>query len=558
MDARWDDALAREFCARYAQRDPDLAQRIYSARLLAAHEHLGAPGMASSAVQLAAAEAALLWISPRGADLASLEPEQLAAFDLGALRARGLEPAATHPNPDAVLHAAVPARFSDLTQPAAVLALACQPDAELRVRALLGARVGWIGWADSPRAAARAVAEACEKYPELEGIVLRGRGLLTFGDSARESVEGALGIAARAEALVQERLGGGRWLDARPVVAMREAGEIAHVLRGALAAPTGALDRPFVHVVLDFRSSDDVAHFASAPLTPLLAAAPPPSLAHARPSGSSLLFVPAPPYADAHKLRGVLRREVEASRLAWIAAVERVGAGDAAEIGPLDPTPRAVLLPGIGLFGVGETRARARAAAAAAEHAIRVKLRAATLGHYEGLSEAAALQAAFAGRSAGEPPPLCGQIALVAGATARGAELARALRAAGAELLLVDRDPAGFAPDLAGEERVSADPADALDVRDALRAAAERLGGLDVLALDVDVLGPAAGELVDQALGLLAAQGTGGSVLLAASAADVTELCQRAALQGAAAHVRVRIAAPGAPIADLVSGSGGG
>lgn len=499
---------------------------------------------------------AALLVSRDGAALHALEPEDLCALDLRAVRAlfacaaedslasalrrAQLDPDAPAAALDAPLHAALLAPVVVQTYPSALLALACQPDAEARVRALLGAGVGWISWTASVLEAARAAARACEKHPELEAVLVQGRGLLCFGRDAGEALERVRRIAGRADEVVRERMEGGRLLDARPVVAMRDAGEVAHVLRGALAAPTGELDRPFVHVVLDFRASDEIAHFASAPITPLLAAAMPPSEAHARLAGGSWLFVASPPYADLRKLRDVLRSEVEAYRRAWIASLERCRDGASAdEIGPLDPTPRAVLLPGLGLFGVGATRAQAQAAASAAEHAIRVKIRAATLGQYEGLETCGALLAGPPGPM-GPHRALAGQVALVAGTGARGAAVSRALLADGAEVLLVEprAEPGPRDAEPSGIERLEADLADALDARDVLRAAVERLGGIDVLVLDVDALSfDACASLVEQAVAALSIQGTGGAIVLIARDADVTHLCRAAARNGAPANV---------------------
>jgi rhamnose utilization protein RhaD (predicted bifunctional aldolase and dehydrogenase) len=532
MNARWDDAEVREFCSQHADLEPGVALRRYSARLLAAQSDLGAPGMFRASFK--PTRDSLLLLGCEG----ELDPD--------------LEP-------DAVFHAAVPAPVVDQIYPSALLALACQPDAELRVRALFGARVGWVAWNPSVDVMARDAADLCEKHPELEAIVLQGRGLLSFGADARESFERALRIADRAEALVQERMSGGRILDARPVVAMREAGEVAHVLRGALAAATGDLDRPFVHVLLDFRSSDEIAHFASAPITPLLAAAPPPTEAHARLLGCSALFVASPPYADLGKLREALRREVEAFRRAWSAGFERAAASrpDAPEVGPLAPTPRVVLLPGLGLFGVGATRDQARAAAAAAEHAIRVKIRSVALGQYTGMAEDAALLAASDARSGDE---LSGRAALVAGAGPAGAAVVRALARSGAEVLLVDGDPERLEEcvrGLPGLERLVGRFDDPLDVRDALRAATERFGGIDLLVLDADALAAAAEDAIEQTLALLAAQGTGGGIALVASA-DVTELCRRAGSEAAGANVRVEAIAPdaAAQVGRILAGRG--
>jgi len=537
MNARWDDAEVRAFCSRHADLDPELALRHYSASLLAGQPDLGAPAMLRASLKPTADS--LLLLDGGGATVA---PEA---------------------EPDAVFHAAVPARFVDQTYPSAVLALACQPDAELRVRSVLGAQVGWVGWQASIDATARDIADLCEKHPELEAIALQGRGLLSFGNSARESFERTLRSADRAEALVQERLAGGRILDARPVVAMRDVGEVAHVLRGALAVATGDLDQPFVHVILAFRSSDEIAHFASAPLTPLLAAAPPPTEAHARLVGCSSLFVPAPPYADLTKLREVLRREVEGFRRAWSTGFERALAGrsEPGEIGPLAPTPHAVLLPGLGLFGVGETRERASARAAAAEHAIRVKIRAVALGQYAGMPENAALLAGSSARFIARAP-LTGRVALIAGADDLGAALARALDADGAEILLIDGDAqrlSDCAPELTRLERLAAPLDDPLDFRDALRSAAELFGGVDLLALPAEALGSAADEAIDQALALLEAQGTDGAIALVGAGQGVTDLCQRAAARATRANVRIEaVARDAASLAGSLRASRGG
>jgi rhamnose utilization protein RhaD (predicted bifunctional aldolase and dehydrogenase) len=530
----WDESEVAELCSRHPELDPDRVRRAWSAGLLAAQPDLGAAGMCSASLKCVG-EGGLELLMPGAGE--APEPERFRA-DSG--------------HPDAALHRAVPARFVDQTYPSAVVALACQPDAELRVRALLGARVGWLARHESLPAAARALADLCDKHPELEGVVLQGRGLLSFGDDARESFERALLTANRAEAAVQERMEGGRILDARPVVAMRDACEVAHVLRGALAAPTGELDRPFVHVLLEYRSSDEIAHFASAPITPLLAAAMPPTDAHARLTGGSTLFVASPPYADLRRFGELLRREIEAYRRAWIASAERcVSDLDLALVGPLDPTPRAVLLPGLGLFGVGRNRAEARASADAAAHAIRVKIRSVALGQYEGLPERAALQASGSRLPLAERA-LAGNAALVVGATDCGAALVRALSGAGAEILLADRDAEALEARAAelGVEHAIADATDALDVRDALRSATERFGGLDVFAVDADSLAGNAGEIVAQAIAFLAAQGTGGAIALVARDSDVTELCRNAAREAAPARVYVNavVLGPAEPV----------
>ena len=110
----------------------------------------------------------------------------------------------------------------------------------------------------------------------------------------------------------------------------------------------------------------------------------------------------------------------------------------------LDPLPRVVLVPGLGLFGLGPTKKDAVIAADIAEAWIEGVGDAEAIGKFESISEADMFdceywpleQAKLGTRIA---PPLQGQIAAVTGAAgAIGAATAKAFAAAGAEVALLD------------------------------------------------------------------------------------------------------------------------
>src|SRR5262249_55873922 len=155
---------------------------------------------------------------------------------------------------------------------------------------------------------------------------------------------------------------------ARPVVAMREWNEIAHVVRGALASATGDPDRPWRRFVLEHRSSDEILHFAAAAQGPALAAAPPITPDHVIRTKGPYLLVERPPYASYDSLGAKLREDVDASRRRYAEYFQRCCAARGVTRVMLDPTPRVVLLPGIGLVAAAESRAAARIAADIAEH----------------------------------------------------------------------------------------------------------------------------------------------------------------------------------------------
>jgi NAD(P)-dependent dehydrogenase (short-subunit alcohol dehydrogenase family) len=394
-------------------------------------------------------------------------------------------------------------------------------------------------------ALSRLAAEIYEKSPDVEGLVLEKHGLVSFGEDARTSYERHIALVDRAESFLLEKLEGRRMLDARPVVATSEPGDVAPLVRGALAEPTGDPDRPHRRFVLEHRTSDEILHFAAADLAPELAAAPPITPDHVIRTKGRWLLVRQPAYREPEALRAQLDAEVAAFRDSYRAYFARHAQGRVPAPKPLDPTPRVVVLPGIGLFAAGETRRAARIAADIAEHAIRTKIGAATIGRYEGISERDlfemeywSLEQAKLGKRA--PAPLAGQVALVTGgAGAIGEGVARRILAAGGAVVLVDLDGERLeavaarldSPDC---ELVEADVTSENEMRRAFREAAAAFGGVDVVVANAGVA--AAGALEElpadaferatavnlrgafltlrEGLRSLRRQGTGGNVVL--------------------------------------------
>ncbi len=429
------------------------------------------------------------------------------------------------------------------TTPAGILALSLQPDAEARLREILGPAVGWLSYTAPGTDLRRALDELAEKDAATEAVVVQWVGLLVLGDSDDACAARSADLAARASAALEEELGGRRMLDARPVVAMRDVDEVAHLLRGALAVPTGRLEDPYHHWVLEYRSSEEIAHYASAEIASALVEAGPVVVDHA-PLLRGTLLVQAPPYASLDALASRLREEVETRRRAYLAYADRC---PGAELGPLDPTPRVVLLPGLGVFGVGTTRAQARRVADLAELNIRAQIQAIGLGGFAPPPEEVRAPVELAGATPVEPAgALAGQALLLAGA-ARSAAAAGELAAAGAAVLATDADPGSLAPLVGTEvETFECELIDDLDARDAVRRATTLFGGLDAAVLDAEVLGhDAVRDLLDEALHLLGGQGTGGTLLVVGGDAAVAALCERAARDAADARVRV-CHAPGA------------
>jgi NAD(P)-dependent dehydrogenase (short-subunit alcohol dehydrogenase family) len=200
----------------------------------------------------------------------------------------------------------------------------------------------------------------------------------------------------------------------------------------------------------------------------------------------------------------LLGRDVAGYAAAYRAYVERHRhrLGSRALV-PVDPAPRVVIDPELGVLAAGRTAREAAATAEIAEHTIWVIERAAELGGYASASEPDVFDVEYweleQAKLARQPPPrpLAGRAALVTGAASGiGRACARALLAEGAAVVGVDVSEA--IDDVAGSDGDPAYAAVRGDVTDpdvvaALVArAVGDFGGLDVLVINAGVFPPSA------------------------------------------------------------------
>ncbi|HEX4353717.1 MAG TPA: SDR family oxidoreductase, partial [Polyangiales bacterium] len=182
-----------------------------------------------------------------------------------------------------------------------------------------------------------------------------------------------------------------------------------------------------------------------------------------------------------------IEQQLNEYRGAYQSYVARQAARKGIEVKALDPDPRILLVPDLGLIALGENAKAASIAADIYEHTIQVIRSAEVIGHYEALPEDDifdmeywSLEQAKLGKAAKRP--LEGRIVYVSGAAhGIGAAVARCFADAGATLYLVDRD-AERLPPLAAALKATHELLDVGDER-ALRASVEhcvqRFGGLD-------------------------------------------------------------------------------
>jgi rhamnose utilization protein RhaD (predicted bifunctional aldolase and dehydrogenase)/NAD(P)-dependent dehydrogenase (short-subunit alcohol dehydrogenase family) len=511
MQSAWIDRDAEAAVTRYANLGRDLALRVYTTRLLGQDPRLVLHGGGNTSVKTRLTDlngdaVDVLCVKGSGWDMGSIEPAGLPAVRLAPLlklraretlsdeemvrlqRANLIDPAAPNPSVEALLHAFIPHKFVDHTHSTAVLALTDQPDGEALCREVYGARVGYVPYLMPGFGLAKAAAQVFDADPSVEGLILVKHGIFSFGADARQAYERMIELVTLAEqrlAKNRKPLSGAK-LPARPA----KGADVAPIVRGACSVPDGKTDGAWKRFILEFRGSDAVMNFVNGAEVARYGQAGVVTPDHNIRIKNRPLVVAAPGDGDLagfrQQARGAVAAYGERYRTYFTDNNARVGGIKTM----LDPMPRVVLVPGVGLFGLGRSKKDAKVAADLAEAAIATITDAEAVGRFEPLPEPDlfdveywSLEQAKLGNA--KELPLAGQVAVITGAAgAIGSATAKAFAAAGAEVALLDVDEAAVktkARAIGGAAQgIRCDVTDAASVRDAFAQVAAAFGGVDI------------------------------------------------------------------------------
>jgi len=494
MRSLWDDEEAERY---RAERGGELGLRVYTSRLLGRERALVLHGGGNTSVKirerdLFGDEQDILYVKGSGWDLEHIEPAGFSPVRLAPLRRLvGLtslsdpemvnqlrshltRASAPTPSVEALLHAALPHRYVDHTHADAVLTLTNTPEGEARVREVYGDDVVVVPYIMPGFDLARACAArfAAEAHAGTVGMVLMCHGVFSFGEDARESYEHMIELVSRAERHLESR---GAWaLDTAPV---REP-------EGAQATAIAALRRRVSQaagspmVLATHRDERTAAFLARDDLAVITQQGP-----------------VTPDHIIRTKRVPLVGRDVEGYAEDYRRHFETQQRRTGRALTMLDPAPRVILDPALGLYTAGRSAGEATIVQDIYRHSMDVMERAARLGGYRALSPEHLFDVEYWDleqaklRRAGAPPAFAGEVALVTGAASGiGRTCVEALLARGAAVVGVDRDAAVAALHRRPEFRgVVADVARREQLTDTLEAAASAFGGLDMLVLNAGV-----------------------------------------------------------------------
>lgn len=474
--SRWDDQEAARFPGA-------LGSRIYTSRLLGQDPTLVLHGGGNTSVKVEEQGRRVLYVKGSGADLSRVDEGAFVPVDLdrvlpllerevldneemlAQLKDAVLSPGAPAPSIETLLHGALPFPYVEHTHADSILAVANVAAADRVLKEVYGDLAPVVPYRHSGFELAKACAEVFRRQatPRTIGLILQFHGAVAFGPSARESYENMIALAARAEDYLAAH---GAW-----------------DLPEAAAPP---LDREAVA-----RLRRDISRAAGFPLI-LKLVREPVAMAFARRADLETVSQQGPPtpqHAIFTRRLPLLGRDGASYTRAYAEYLTRYLGAEQART--LDPSPRVVLDPELGLAALGVD---ARYAAVAAEvylHDIAIITRASAHDAYRTAPPQfiAWAELAYGGfeqrlrREAAGERPLLGQVALVTpGADRHDPGLVPRLLALGAAVVRVvasasdcrgGGDPALLEAPLGG--------AAAEDREQVVEATVLAFGGLDLL-----------------------------------------------------------------------------
>ena len=503
----WSDSEAQKFVKKFAgnSNNADIALRVYTSRLLGREPKLVLHGGGNTSVKttmpdILGKETEVLCVKGSGWDLADIEPQGLPAVRLSKIKKLAslnalsdtdmvniqrlslLDASAPNPSVETLLHAFLPHKFVDHTHSNAILALTDQTNGDKVCQEVFGNRMGYVPYIMPGFALAKKAKEVFEANTKVDGLILFKHGIFTFADTAKDSYDLMIEMATMAEVAISKRK---RVSFPTTTVAepLADVSKIAPILRGMCSSVDNS------PMLLNFRTSAKILEYVNGDELVRYSQKGTVTPDHVIHTKSKPLIVPMP-------LKNDLIAFIKNSEIALTKYQkeyetyfehnnERVGYTKE----KLDSTPRVILVPGLGLFGLGCSKEAASIAADLAEANIDVILDAERMGTYETIQETDIFDVEYweleqAKLSNFVEKPLARKIvAITGGGSGIGAATAKLFASNDATVAVIDisQTLANKIARSIGGIGIGCDVTNAQALDLAFDEIAEKLGGLDIL-----------------------------------------------------------------------------
>lgn len=346
-------------------------------------------------------EIEVMWVKGSGSDLATME-----AANFTGLRLDDIAPLidredmsdeemtsylqhcmidAKHPKSsiETLLHVFLPFKHVDHTHPDAIISICCADNGREIADEIFGDRYVWVPYIRPGFKLSKMIAEAVKGNPNAELVLMEKHGLVTWGETSKESYHKTIQIINEAESYIESKIdqnksfGGAQVHNFEQNKKVEILTEILPLIRGLVSEDEQAiLSFNDEKVITDFVNSKEAKSLSQ------VGAACPDHLVHTK---RTPLFIDwSVNENNLEELKNKLADGIKTYREAYRAYFDRnKNEGDHL----LNASPRVILIPGVGMITTGKNLAMAEGSAGLYERAISVMRGSTALGNFTSLTE---------------------------------------------------------------------------------------------------------------------------------------------------------------------------
>lgn len=344
----------------------------------------------------------VMWVKGSGSDLATMtgknftglkmedirplmERDDMSDEDMVAYLAHCMIDA-NHPRSsiETLLHAFLPYKHVDHTHPDAIISIACADNGQDIAKEIYGDRFVWVPYIRPGFKLSKMIAEGVQNNPKADLVIMEKHGLVTWGDSSKESYDKTIAIIQEAEDYIQAKAGAQTPFGGQKYDALEET-ERQHILSQVLPVIRGEVSQD-QKMLVTYDDSEEVLTFVNSQDAGELSqvgAACPDHLVHTK--RTPLLVDWDPSSQDAASLIESIKSGIASFKEDYKAYFEKHHeAGDEMS----EAVPRVILIPGIGMVNTGKSWSAASVSESLYHRAISVMRGATALGNFVSLDAA--------------------------------------------------------------------------------------------------------------------------------------------------------------------------
>ncbi|MDX8046229.1 bifunctional aldolase/short-chain dehydrogenase [Gracilibacillus sp. S3-1-1] len=344
----------------------------------------------------------VMWVKGSGSDLATMKADNFTGLKLADIQPLMEREDMTdeemveylshcmidakHPRSsiETLLHAFLPFKQVDHTHPDAIISIACADNGKEIAEQIYGNKFVWVPYIRPGFKLSRMIAEGVKNNPDAELVIMEKHGLVTWGETSKESYNKTIDIINQAEAYITQQASnqsifGGSKYEPLPEAYRKELfADIMPFIRGQVSK-----DKKMLVTYNDDASVLEFVNSKQAKELSQVGAACPDHLVHTK---RTPLFIDWDPQSETQEaLKEKITAGLSAYKEAYIAYFER-NKTDGDQL--VEPLPRIILIPGLGMLNTGKSWTAANISEQLYHRAIAVMAGTCSLGNFVSLNEA--------------------------------------------------------------------------------------------------------------------------------------------------------------------------